>query len=390
VAALLHQVSSLTVVLNSLRLLVDLRPWYARLHRGRHALEHHGRWAAAAAGLVILAAYALSGLHAVRLGEVAVVQRFGRIAGPPEPPGLHYRLPYPFGLDYRVRPEEVRRVEIGFRNSPGTSAEPPAYEWNVQHREGRYERQAEEAVVWAGDENLIDVNFVVHYRVADPLLALFHVGPAQPDGQNKWDLLVRDVAEAALRGEMARRPIDDLLGAERGRIAELVRQQIVAMLQPYRSGLAIAEVCLEDIHPPLEVVPAFRDVASATEEKEAKIHEAEAYQFETLAMGEAQAEEKRLAAVGFGEDRTQRATGSASRFEALARAYALSPVVTRLRLYLQTIDETLAGRRKVILDRPAPGSRRLLYLGKKDLWKALPPAADTAPEKLEAKGNQGP
>jgi Cu+-exporting ATPase len=389
-AAVLHQVSSLTVVLNSLRLLVDPRPWQDRFHRWRHLLERRRRWLLAAAALLALAAYALSGLHRVGLGEVGVVLECGKMAGDPEPPGLHYRLPWPWGWHYLVRPGEIRRVEIGFRDRPGASDEPAAYEWSVQHRGGRYERLDEEAAVWAGDENLVDVNFVVHYRVADAAKALFHVGIVQPDGQNKWDTLVRDLAQASFCAEMSRRPVDDLLGTRRAEIARGVQGRIDKALASYQAGFTIEDVCLGDIHPPLEVVPAYRDVTSATEEKEATIREAEAYQFESNATAGAQAREKRLLAESFRGDRVGRAAGSAARFLAMAGAYALAPTVTRLRFYLQAVEEALAGRRKVILDHPGGTARRLLYLGKKDLWKTLPPPAESGPEKTEVKGNPGP
>jgi regulator of protease activity HflC (stomatin/prohibitin superfamily) len=212
----------------------------------------------------------------------------------------------------------------------------------------------------------------------------------QPDGQNKWDVVVRDVAEASFRAEMSRRPIDDLLGARRAAVAEATQRRIVAALAPYQAGFTIENVYLGDIHPPLEVVPAYRDVASASEEKEARIHEAEAYQFETKAMADAQAAEKLLLAEGFQEDRTRRAAGSAERFVAMAQAYALSPIVTRLRFYLQAVEEALAGRRKVILDHPANGARRMLYLGKKDLWKPLTSPPEIMPEKTDVKGTPGP
>ncbi len=379
VAAVLHQVSSLTVVLNSLRLLVDVRRWREWLAHVRAEVARRKRLLVAGASCALLAAYLLSGLHVVRLGEMAVVQHFGRVVRADEAPGLHYRLPYPFGRHRAVRPGEARRVEVGFRTIPGSFEEPPAYEWNVQHRGGRSERRADEATVLAGDENLADVNLVVQYRVSDPQAALLKVGRLGADGTSKWDTLVRAVAEAALREVMAGRSVEEVLSSGRTGVEEEIRRRVAVALEAYGTGFTVDAVCLGDVHPPLEVVPAFREVASAREEKEAKINEAEAYQFETAALARGEADEKVLAAEASKADRTQKAQGGADRFEAVAAAYAEQPQVTRLRLYLQAVETALAGRKKVIVDRVPNGARRQLFLGRPGLMGTLPA---TPPEEI--------
>jgi Cu+-exporting ATPase len=384
-AAVLHQVSSLTVVLNSMRLLVDVERWKARLAAARQAWARHWRAGLATAGAAAAVIYVLSGVHLVRLGEVAVVQHFGHVVEKAEPPGLHYRLPYPFGQHRTVRPDDVRRVEVGFRTVRGAFAEPPAYDWNIQHRGGRYERQPDEATVWAGDESLADVNLVVQYRVSDPLAALFAIGPTLPDGTDKWDALVRGAAEAALRAEMSVRSSEAVLSAGRREIEDAVQRRVAETLQRDGSGFTVEGVCLGDVHPPLEVVPAFREVASALEEKEARINEAEAYDYETAALARGQSRQRVVGAEAFSTDRSARAEGSAARFTAIDAAYRLAPDLTGLRLYLSTIEELLAGRRKVIIDRAPPGARRFLWLGRKglvDMLTGATPAA--APAELPA------
>jgi len=384
--AILHQVSSLTVVLNSLRLLLDVRLLRERLERAGRALGR--RWRAALAGMSAAAAilYLLSGFHVVDVGEIGVVQHFGKIARPGEPPGLHYRLPYPLGRHQVVKPGQIHRVEVGFRTTSALQAEPPAYEWSFQHRGGRYERRAEEATVLTGDENLADINMVVHYRVADPLAALFRLGRISSAGENKWDILVRDVAEAGLRAEMSRCPIDSLLGSRRGEIEKAIRNRMAHLLKG--TGLAVAGIFLGDVHPPLDVVPAFREVTSAREEKEARINDAEAYQYERQALARGEARKELQSAEARSGDRTERAGGSAARFLSLSDAYRSGPVVTRLRLYLQAVEKALAGRRLVIIDRPAGGARRQLYLGKKGFFNPAPPVPpETTPPGDETQGN---
>jgi Cu+-exporting ATPase len=390
-AAVVHQVSSLAVVLNSLRLLVDFHAWRRRLADAWCGIKRL-RWRIAAAGAVVAAAaYLAGGLHAIGVGELGVVQRFGQRVLPLEEPGLHYRLPYPLAWHYVIRPGEPHRVEIGFRSVPGESPEPPAYEWNVQHRGGRYQPMPEESYVWTGDENLIDVNLVVHYRVADPQAALFRLGAGEAEPAAKWDDLVRAESEAAFRAEMARREADDLLESSRQEIAAAVVRRASAALDRCAVGLRVEQVCFGDIHPPLEVVPAFRDVSIAMEEKEARINEAQAYQYQAAAAARGQAAEQKLKAEGLAVDRTRRAAAAAMRFLEIAAAYAASPKVTGLRLYLQTMETALAGRRKVILDAPH-GGRRALYLGRKGLdMPALPPAVlDSNVDSPELKGSKTP
>ena len=309
-AAVVHQVSSLAVVLNSLRLLIDFHAWQHRLGDWWYDVKRL-RWRiAGAAAAVALVAYLAGGLHAIGVGELGSVQQFGKRILPLEQPGLHYRLPYPFARLYVIRPRETHRVEIGFRSSPypeGTgSEEPPAYEWNVQRRGGRYLPIPEESYVWTGDENLIDVNLVVHYQVTDPEAALFKLGVAEAELTRRWDDLVRAEGESAFRAEMSRREADDLLEKSRQEIASEVVRQANRALDRCGVGLQVVDVCFGDIHPPLEVVPAFRDVSIAMEEKEARINEAQAYQYQTAATARGQAAEQMLAAEGFSADRTQR------------------------------------------------------------------------------------
>jgi Cu+-exporting ATPase len=391
-AAVVHQVSSLAVVLNSLRLLIDLHEWRHRLGDWWYDIKRL-RWRiAAGAGAVALVAYLAGGVHMIGVGEIGVVQQFGKRVLPFEQPGLHYRLPYPFARHYAIQPNAAQRVEIGFRSSPGESPEPPAYEWNVQHRSGKYQPVPDESYTWTGDENLIDVNLVVHYRVIDPETALFKLGVSQDELARKWDDLVRAQSESAFRAEMSRREADDLLEKSRQEIAAKVIYRVNKALVHCGAGLQVINACFGDIHPPLEVVPAFRDVSIAMEEKEARINEAQAYRYQTESTARGQADQRMRAAEGFAADRTGRATAAAARFVEVAAAYATAPKVTALRLYLQSMETALAGKRKVIVD-AGHGGRRALYLGRKalDLPANLsPPVLDSSNDNAETKGNKAP
>ncbi len=366
--AVLHQVSSLIVVLNSMRLLIDYHGWKHWWADWRAALVRGRRSLVAAALLIALLAYGLSGIHVVGIGQVAVVQEFGEIVRAAEPPGLHCRLPAPFGRHTIVNPGEMRRVEVGFRTLPGEFAEPPAYEWNVQHRGGRFEGMSEESTVLTGDESLVDVTLTVQYHIADPVAALVQVGQAEADGTNKWDRLVRIYAESELRAVLTGRSADDVLSTGRQEIERAVLARLQTEMLRCGTGFSVESVCLADVHPPLEVVPAFREVAAAQEEKEAAVNDAEAYQFETEALAEGEAVRKRLDAEGFSTEKTAKALGEAERFTAIAAAHESGRQVNELRLHLETVEEMLAGRRKIIVDGAHAGARRQVYLGPKAMW----------------------
>ena len=383
-AAVVHQIGSLAVVLNAMRLLVDPGVLRRQLGALRTGLKRRWRAIAAVACGLLVGLYLLSGLHVIRLGEVGVVQRFGRVVQELERPGLHWRLPRPFGKHWRVRTDDVRRVEIGFRTIPGVFTEPAAYEWSVQHRGGRFQRQSEEANVLAGDENMVDVTMVVHYRIVDPVAALFHVGPQSADGTSKWDQLVRSLAEAALREEMAARPADDVLNRRRGEVEEGIGRRLADALARNGAGFTVERICLGDVHPPVEVVPAFREVAKATEEKEAAINQAQGYQYRQTARARGEAEQLQRGAEGRKAERIKEAEAGAARYVALAKAFAESPQVSWLRLYLETVETVLAGKRKLIVDGPAGGSRRQVWLVPEGLWKAAP--FGPAEEPVEAGG----
>ncbi len=377
-AAVLHQASSLVVVMNSMRLLFDFSKWRERTAARFSALAAKWRpmlaWAAGGALLL----YLLSGVHVVRIGEVAVVQHFGRVVDAAEPPGLHVRLPAPFGKHRIVRVAKTRRVEVGFRTRPGTTVEPPAYEWNVQHRNAKIEQQQEEATVWAGDENLVDVNLAVHYRVANAKAAVCRIGERMGAGKSKWDALVRNTAEAALRSELSQRTIDTVLGTERSAIEAVLKARMARALAALDCGLEVQRVCLLDVHPPMEVVPAFREVTSALEDKESRINEATAYQNERAAKARGESEATLRAAEAMREGRVELAAAAAERFIKVADAHADAPETTDLRLYLETIEQVLAGRKKIIIDRAPKGARRILYLGAKQLFTIKPAPAELA------------
>ena len=261
------------------------------------------------------------------------------MTGPPLPPGLHYCLPFPFGRVRRVKPDEVRRVAIGSSSEPAPGTPRP-----------------QEAEILTGDTNLVDVQAVAHYRVTDPAAALFAVGATQADGQPKWDLLVRQSVEEALRAEILRRPADAALAADRSAIEAAVRNRAADTLRRYGCGLTLDAVRLGSVRPPPEVAHAFLEADCAAEDKQAKINRAETARLRVQAVFQAEALRRVAAAQAYGQARPELARGESARFLELAEAQAAAPEAARFRLRLETAEQTLAGRRKLILDRPSQGN----------------------------------
>jgi Cu+-exporting ATPase len=381
-AAFIHQLSSFLVMLNSLRLLRVERSRGAWIHRLEHRLEHtrllavwrHARAVAASidpkelfvtlvenrrrltrpALAVAAALYLASGVYVLAPQEKGVIERFGRKVLPYREPGLHYKLPWPVERLTRIEAERIRVVEVGFRSGAEyAGSEPAAYEWNVQHRSGRFRRMPEESLMLSGDQNMLEVTATVHYRLSRPDDHLFRL----LDGEST----IRAAAEAEIQAMVTTTPLDEILTAGRRDLEQRVRRRLQERLDKYGAGAEVLEVRLLDVHPSLEVVDAFRDVAGAFEEKNRLINEAEGYGREQVALARGNAAASLVAAQGYSLGKRNRAEGDAERFRQAELAFRTAPGPTETRLYLETIEEVLANRPKMILD-AAHGRRHLTLL----------------------------
>jgi HflK protein len=382
-AALTHQLSSFFVMMNSLRLLrvrqtgtPAWRQWLSKtwlaspfpatlqaLAEKAGHLEfgaitgwfaaHYRQWAKPA--LVTLAAlFVLNGFYSLGPDETGIVERFGRKLVPNRAPGLHYKLPWPMDRLTRMQAYRVRVAEIGFRSAPKTGeTEPAAYEWNVQHRSGRFQRIPEEALMLTGDQNIIELNATVHYSPEHPDDFVFR----QFDG----DSTVRTAAESVIQALVTVTPMDDLLTTGRGKIESEARAILQKKLDAYETGVRVLQVRLEDVHPSLEVVDAFREVSGAFEEKNRLVNEAEGYRNEQLALARGNAEAAVRNARAYKIGRVNRAGGDAVRFTETEAAFRAAPQASEHRLYLETLEAVLPGKKKIILDK-SQGRRHLWLL----------------------------
>ncbi|MEE2777282.1 MAG: FtsH protease activity modulator HflK [Acidobacteriota bacterium] len=389
-AAIVHQAASLLVILNCMRLLYEGRavaeragagwqriPGLARASRrlaiywgglqrswsfGSHSLEHAlmdapRRLRTLAPRLLrltptlTLALWGLSGLTVVEPQEVGLVQRFGRHVDGALGPGIHWRWPRPIEQLRRLEPQRLRTVAVGTpRAAP--DAEALSYEWNVAHPAAS-EIPPLERLMLTGDENLVELAARVHYRLADPAEFAFH--SADPD------TLVRVSAERTLRTLLAGHSLADVLTVRRAKIEGAWRQSLADALDRLEVGVEVVTATIQDAHPPLAVVEAFRDAASALEERETRINQAEGYALESLPLARGEARRRELEASAYKKRRVDESQGDRRRFELRATEYGRDRDLHRFRLRVQSLERTLAGKPKLITDAEV-GRKRFVFV----------------------------
>ena len=287
----------------------------------------------ASSGTLLL--WALFGFFTVDASERAVMFRLGKPNGI-ESPGLAWHMP--LIEDYRiVNLTEVRRVEVGFSNTPDN-------------------KKKSESLMLTGDLNIIDMQFVVQYALKDPALFLFENRFANARAED----VVKQVAETAMRGEAGKNGIDFALYEGREIIASETKQTMQGILDRYKTGIEVREVAIENVQPPDEVQEAFEDAIKARQDKERKINEGQAYANDILPRSQGQAARLLEDAEAYRQSIIAGAEGDVARFLLIADEFAKAPEVTRRRLYLETLEEVMGRANKVIIDQP--GSGNLLYL----------------------------
>ena len=282
-----------------------------------------------------------TGIYTVGPDQKGVVLRFGMLNAITDP-GLNYHLPYPIETVFTPKVTEVKRVEIGFRTiDPG----PPA----------RYADRPHESLMLTGDENIVDIDLIVQYLISDPAKYLFQV--RDPNGT------VRDAAEAALREVVGSKVIDEALTTGKPQIQAETMVLIQKILDKYQAGLRVVAVQLQDVNPPNQVRDAFIDVASAREDKNRIINEAQGYRNAIIPETRGKVSEILNQSEAYRAEKIRRATGDADRFKQILDEYLKAKDVTRKRLYLETMEEILPGIKKVILDQQKSGVLPILPLG---------------------------
>jgi len=288
---------------------------------------------------IALIFWLFTGVYTVGPDEVGVVQRFGKYDRTVQS-GLNYHMPFPIETVKTPKVTEVKRIEVGFRTVG----------------KNQYRTVERESLMLTGDENIVDAELIVQYKIKEPINYLFNfVGP---------ELTMREAAEASLRTVVGRHNIDEALTSGKLMIQEETKELLQSILDKYETGVQVVAVQLQDVSPPKQVIDAFKDVASAKEDKNRMINEAEGYRNDIIpkARGEAQAMIRE--AEGFRESRIARAEGDVAKFKAILKEYSKAKDVTRERLYLEAMEEILPGLEKYIVPNGEDGNLlNLLNLG---------------------------
>jgi len=304
----------------------------------------------AATGIAVAALYFGSGLFTVHPGEVAIRTRFGRIVDSPLGPGLHARLPWPVEQHVLVATDRIRRIEVGFRSAarptPGTQPQAWAGTGFAARTASadlfwfQKAKVSDESFLLTGDENLIDVAFTAEYQVKDPVAFLYAVADA--------DAVVRSVTIAALRAVLATMTVDAVYTTKRDEVEQRVVRDVQRLLDTYGIGVRMVGINLLSVHAPEEVHAAFRDVASAQEDKVLIVNRATTFAQESVNLAEGDAAAMIESARAFKDEKVLQAEGDALAFTLREKEYRRAPDLTRFRLHLEALEEILPPAEKIV------------------------------------------
>ena len=257
----------------------------------------------------------ITGFYTVQPDGQAVVKRFGKVIDVKDP-GLHFKLPFLIDRQYFVPTERVLKEEFGFRTI--TTDTRTVYEKLPAHRD--------ESLMLTGDLKVIDVEWVVQYRISDPNQYLHRVRDSVKT--------IRDVSEAVMRRIVGNSLGSDVLTEKRVQVAHMARDEIQEILGSFNMGVRIQTLELQDVTPPEPVKPAFNEVNEAEQERERLINEAEKQRNQVIPRAQGEAQQMIEEAEAYRATRVNRARGEAERFTAILAEYRQAPEVTRRRLYL--------------------------------------------------------
>jgi membrane protease subunit HflK len=323
-------------------------------------------------GLGVILLWLASSFYRVQPDELGVVMRFGAYSYRTEP-GLHWHLPWPIEKALLPAVTRINRTEIGYRSGA------PADSDSGNPTAGR--DVPSESLMLTGDENIIDINLAVFWKISNAADYLFNV--RDPDN------LVKAVAESSVREVIGRSPIQPALNTLRQQIESDVHAQTQQILDKYGAGIEITQVTLQGANPPEAVVESFVDVQRANTDAERLRNEAQAYANDIVPR--ARGDAARILAEGQGAKQAAvaQSTGQAQQFDAVLKAYQAAKDVTLQRMYLDTMQDILAHSQPLVVDDKLKGLVPFLPLN-------LPPpgrptAAPPPPSTAAAPGlSQGP
>ena len=309
---------------------------------------------------LLVALWLASGFYMVREGERGVVLRFGKFAST-STPGLRWHLPYPVERVLRVNIGEIRTAEVGYRSQARSRAEADV---------------TQDSQMLTADENIVDVKLAVQYRVKDAADYVFKVRDP--------DLTVQQVAESAIREVVGKSRMEFILTEGRDAVTQQAALLLQGTLDRYQTGIEVTSVNMQDAQPPEPVQAAFFDAVKAREDEQRLINEAQAYRNEVVPRARGEVARIVADAEAYQGQIIARAEGDTARFAQIAEQYRAAPVVTRQRLYLETMEQVLSRTPKVLISGDAGKLTvlpldRLLSSGTTEPAATAQPAAPTPP-----------
>lgn len=316
--------------------------------------------------LLIVVAFSAAGSLFYQVGpdEVGVVQQFGRYVRT-TPPGLRIKFPFNIETVRNIKVTHLFKEEFGYRtDTPGVRTLYSGRESYPGQGVMRMSRQIaggdpfmEESLMLTGDLNMAIVEWIIQYKIHDPVKYAFRV-------RNPTET-IRNMSEAVIRLVVGDHTINEVLTSGRVEIQSEAKKKLQELMDEYNAGIAIDNVILQDVTPPNEVKPSFNEVNEARQEKEKVINQAWEEYNRVIPKAKGQAEQVIREAEGYSLERINRSQGDAERFNLTLQAYKLAPIVTKRRLYLEMMEKVLPSvEDKIFIDEAQKGILPLLNLNK--------------------------
>lgn len=291
---------------------------------------------------VILGFWGLSGFYIVQPDEQGVELLFGRYVKTTQP-GVNYWPPTPIGAVMKPKVTQTNQLTIGFRGAPGNIREVP-----------------QESLILSGDQNIVDIQFVVQWRISDAGNFLFNM--RDPEAT------VKIAAESALREVVGSNPLTSVVTNQRDQLAQQARELLQGIMDSYKAGVTILDLRIQKADPPKEVIDAFNDVQRAKQDAERLENEALAYRNDIIPRAKGEAARMVQNATADRERLVKEAEGQAARFTSFYETYAANKDITARRMYLEAMQEVLSKSNKVIMDSKG-GSGVVPYLPLPEIQK---------------------
>ncbi|MGE4561325.1 MAG: FtsH protease activity modulator HflK [Rhodospirillales bacterium] len=288
--------------------------------------------------LAVIGIWGFSGIYRINPGEQGVELLFGKYMKRTAP-GLHFWFPSPIGDAIKLNVDRTNSIQVGYRGV-GDSTRSTTRSTGIRD-------VPQESLMLTADQNIIDVDFVIQWRIKNAADFLFNI--RNPEGT------IKIAAESAIREVIGRTPMRDALTVQRAKVDQEAVLLLQEILDSYKSGVVIADLKQQNVDPPKEVIDAFNDVQRAKQDQQRKVNEAAAYSNDIVPRARGEAHKMIQDAEAYKAQMINEAEGEAKRFLSIYTAYKGNKAVTKRRMYLERMQEILNESDKVIIDTGAAG-----------------------------------